>query len=137
MNTIRAGLVAALCVALSACAASPPPPPPAPPPKPPETIDGDYRGTSTRFQAQTRTCPHPGLVRLEVNDSKFQFRWDATTWVDAAIAPDGAVTGSAERITLVGKQAGSKIDGDVTNGDCGLHFTVTRPAASDAGGTAP
>jgi hypothetical protein len=135
MNTIRAGRLAALCAALSACAA--PPPPPAPPPKPPETIDGEYRGTSTRFQAQNRTCPHPGVVRLEVIDSKFQFRWDAATWVDAAIAPDGTVTGNAERITLVGKQAGSKIDGDVTDGDCGLHFTVTRPAASDAGGTAP
>jgi hypothetical protein len=134
MNTIRAGLLAALCAAISACAAPPPPPPPAPPPKPPETIDGEYRGTSTRFQAQTRTCPHPGLVRFDVIDSRFQFRWDAATWVDAAIAPDGTVTGNAERITLVGKQAGAKIEGDVTDGDCGLHFTVTRPTASDAGG---
>ncbi len=137
MNTIRAGLLAALCAALSACAAPPtPPPPPAPPPKPPETIDGEYRGTSTRFQAQTRACPHPGLVRFDVHDSQFQFRWDGATWVDAAIAPDGTVTGNAERITLVGKQAGAKIEGDVTDGDCGLHFTVTRPAASGAGGVA-
>lgn len=137
MNTIRAGLLAALCAALAACAKPPtPPPPPAPPPKPPETIDGEYRGTSTRFQAQNRACPHPGLVRLDVLNSQFQFRWNAGTWVDAAIAPDGTVTGSAERITLAGKQAGPKIEGDVTDGDCGLHFTVTRSAPSDAGGAA-
>jgi hypothetical protein len=136
MNTIRAGLLAALCAALAACAKPPPPPPPAPPPKPPETIDGEYRGTSTRFQAQSSTCPHPGLVRFDVINSQFQFRWDAATAVDATIAPDGTVTGNAERITLAGKQAGPKIEGDVTNGDCGLHFTVTRPAASDAGGAA-
>jgi hypothetical protein len=136
MNAIRAGLLAALCAVIAACSApSPPPPPAAPPPKPAETIDGEYRGTSTRFQAQNRTCPYPGLVKLEVTDSRFQFRWNARTWVDAVIAPDGTVTGGGERITLVGKQAGPKIEGDVTNGDCGLHFTVTRPAAGDAGGT--
>ncbi|HLJ04728.1 MAG TPA: hypothetical protein VKT26_00545 [Acetobacteraceae bacterium] len=125
MNTIRAGLIAALCAASAACAPTPPPPPP-PPPKPPVTIDGEYRGTSTRFQADTRACPHPGLVHFDVMDNRFQIRWDARTYVDAAIAPDGTVTGGAERITLVGKQAGSKIEGDVTNGDCGLHFTVIR-----------
>ncbi|MGA8193703.1 MAG: hypothetical protein WB902_10075 [Acetobacteraceae bacterium] len=132
MNTIRAGLLAALCAALSACAATPPPATPTPAPKPPDTIDGEYRGTSTRFQAVNRACPHPGLVRLDVNDHQFQFRWDARTWVDAAIGPDGTVTGSAERITLVGKQAGQKIEGDVTDGDCGLHFTVIRSSGGAA-----
>ncbi len=126
MNTIRAGLFAALCAAIAACAPTPPPPPPAPPPKPPVSVDGEYRGTSTRFQADSRACPHPGLVHFDVAGNQFQFRWDANTYVDAAIAPDGTVTGGAERITLVGKQTGLKIDGDVTNGDCGLHFTVTR-----------
>jgi hypothetical protein len=125
MNIIRAGIVMALCAGLTACVATPPAPP-APPPKPPERIDGEYRGTSTRFQAESRACPHPGLVRLEVIDNRFQFRWDGKTWVDGAIAPDGTVTGGAERITLIGKQTGSKIEGDVTNGDCGLHFTVIK-----------
>jgi hypothetical protein len=124
MNIIRAGLFMALCAGLAACAA--PPPPPAPPAKPAETIDGEYRGTSTRFQAELHNCPHPGLVRLEVIDSRFQFRWNPTTWVDGTIAPDGAVTGGGERITMVGKQTGPKIEGDITNGECGLHFTVTR-----------
>jgi hypothetical protein len=123
MNIIRAGLFMAICAWLAACAA---PPPPAPPAKPPVTIDGEYRGTSTRFQAESRACPHPGLVRLEVIDSRFQFRWNPTIWVDGTVAPDGTVTGGAERITLVGKQSGPMIEGDVTNGECGLHFTVTR-----------
>ncbi len=101
-------------------------PSPAPPPRPPDSIDGEYRGTSTRFQADSRGCPHPGLVRLEVIGSAFQYRWDPVTWVDATIAPDGTITGGAERITLVGKLAGPKIEGDVTNGNCGLHFTVTK-----------
>ena len=89
MNTTRAGLRTAFCVALVACAAKPSSPP-APPPKAPETVDGEYRGTSTRFQADSRGCPHPGLVRLEVLASAFQYRWDPVTWVDATIAPDGA-----------------------------------------------
>ncbi len=116
---------ACLCVAVVACAANPPAPP-APPPKPPEIVDGEYRGTSTRFQADSRACPHPGLVRLEVVGNAFQYRWDRATFVDATIAPDGAITGGAERITLVGKQSGPKIEGDVTNGNCGLHFTLTK-----------
>jgi len=126
MHKLRACLGTALCVAAAACSTPPPPKPPEPPPKPPETIDGEYRGTSTRFQADSRACPHPGLVRLDVVNRAFQFRWDRDTWVDATIAPDGTVTGGAERITLVGKQTGPKIVGDVTNGDCGLHFTLTR-----------
>ena len=117
-------LRACLCATVAACAANPPPP--APPPKPPEVVDGEYRGTSTRFQADSRACPHPGLVRLEVVGNAFQYRWDRATFVDATIAPDGAITGGAERITLVGKQAGPKIEGDVTNGNCGLHFTLTK-----------
>jgi hypothetical protein len=125
MQTTRAAVLAAFCAALTACAA-PPPPAPVAPPKPPDTIDGEYRGTSTRFQAGNRTCPHPGLVRVEVIDSAFQFRWDGKTFVDGTIAADGTVTGGAERITLVGRQTGAKIEADVTDGDCGLHFTVTK-----------
>jgi hypothetical protein len=117
-------LVAACCAGLSACASTPTAP--ATPAKPPENIDGEYRGTSTRFQAESRACPHPGLVRLEVIDSRFLFRWDGRVQVDGAIAPDGAVTGGGERITLVGRRTGPKIEADVTNGDCGLHFTVVK-----------
>ncbi len=128
MLIIRAVAFAALCAVLAGCAAKPPTPPPPPQPalKAPETIDGEYRGTSTRFQAGSRACPHPGLVTLQVAGNAFQYRWDRDTWVDASIAPDGSVTGGAESITLVGRQSGPKIEGDVTNGNCGLHFTVTK-----------
>src|ERR1700761_5009187 len=106
-----------LCAALAACSAPPPPPPPPPPTPVRETVDGEYRGTMTRFQADARSCPRPGLVRLDVLSHAFQFRWDANTWVDAAIADDGTVTGGAERITLTGKQTGQQIVGDVTDGE--------------------
>jgi hypothetical protein len=125
MTIIRAGLFAACCCAVAACAAQPPPPP-APPPKPSGTVDGEYRGTSTRFQADSRACPHPGLVHFDVQDSRFQFRWDPKTWVDATIGPDDTISGGAERITLVGKRTGPTIEADVTNGNCGLHVTVIR-----------
>jgi hypothetical protein len=126
MHNVRTYLCGAFCAVLAACAAQHPPPPPAPPSKPAQTIDGEYVGTSTRFQAGSRACPHPGLVRIEVSANAFQFRWSLDTWVDATIAADGTVSGSAEGITLMGRQTGPKIEGDVTNGDCGLHFTVTR-----------
>lgn len=122
MQINRVAVFAALCAGLGACAAQAP----APPPKPPVIVDGDYRGTSTRFQADSRTCPHPGLVHFAVFNNAFEYRWDGKTFVDATIAPDGSVAGGAERITLVGKQTGSTIEGDVTNGNCGLHFTVTK-----------
>ena len=128
MLTIRAAAIAALCAVLSDCAAKPPPPPSPsqPAPKPAESTDGEYRGTSTRFQAGSRACPHPGLVTLQVVGNAFQYRWDWDTFVDATIAPDGTVTGGAESITLAGRQSGPRIEGDVTNGNCGLHFTVTK-----------
>jgi len=126
MNTIATCLRASLCAALAACAATPPAPAPTPPPKPAATVDGEYRGTSTRFQAGSRACPHPGLVTIEVSANAFQFHWDPQTWVDATISADGTITGGAESITLVGRLTGSRIEGDVTNGNCGLHFTVTK-----------
>src|SRR6478735_12628728 len=108
MNTIATCLRASLCAVLAACAATPPAPAPTPPPKPAATVDGEYRGTSTRFQAGSRACPHPGLVTLQVVGNAFQYKWDRDTFVDATIAPDGSVTGGAESITLAGRQSGSK-----------------------------
>jgi hypothetical protein len=126
MPTIRCCLLGAIGAVLSACAPTPPPPQPAPPPPtPPATIDGVYRGTSTRFQADSRACPHPGLVTLYVQNAQFSYRWDYTTWVDSSVDPDGSVRGQADRITLLGKRDGKHMEGDVTNGVCGLHFTVT------------
>src|SRR5277367_359403 len=114
-------LVATLCAALGACA---PPPPPSPPAPPPVSVDGTYRGTSTRFQADSRACPHPGLVLLVVLNNLFQYHWSYGVYIDAAIAPDDTIQGSAPEFTLVGKRSGKRIEGDVTNGTCGLNFTV-------------
>ena len=108
MHNVRVSLCAALCAVLAACAAKPPPPSPATPAKSGQAIDGEYVGTSTRFQAGSRACPHPGLVRIEVSASAFQLRWNAETWVDATVAADGTVSGSAEGITLWVDQTGRR-----------------------------
>jgi hypothetical protein len=127
MPTVRTFLCAAACATLMACAApAPPPAASATPPPPPDTPDGIYRGTSTRFQADSRTCPHPGLVTLYVQNGQFSYRWNFGTWVDSSLDPDGAAHGQAIGITLLGKRSGKTLEGDVTNGVCGLHFTTTR-----------
>jgi hypothetical protein len=118
-------LAAALCAAVAACTSSPPKPPP-PVAPPPVEVDGTYRGTATRFQADSRTCPHPGLVLLVVDNHQFQYHWSYGVYIDASIAPDGTIQGSAPEFTLVGKRDGEHMEGDVTNGACGLHFTVVK-----------
>ncbi|HUN39991.1 MAG TPA: hypothetical protein VMU81_06860 [Acetobacteraceae bacterium] len=124
MTVLRFCLLGALGAALFACApASSPAPKPAPPPADP--VDGVYRGTSTWYLAQSRSCPHPGLVTLYVQDGQFFYRWDYATWVNADIEPDGTVRGQAKDITLLGKRVDKHMQGDITNGVCGLHFTVT------------
>jgi hypothetical protein len=128
MTAIRRTRLAAGSALLFACGSPPPPPPPAPvaPRPPPESIAGTWRGSSTRFQADNRSCPHPGLVTLRRWEDRFQYRWDYKTWIDVTIDPDGSVHGEAPGITLVGRRTGNRIEGDVTNGPCGLHFTVTK-----------
>lgn len=123
-NLFRAAMLA-VPVLLAACAA-PPPPEPAKPATPIDEVDGEYRGTSTRFQADSRSCPRPGLVTLIVWDNKFQYHWYRDVWLDAAIAPDDTVTGQGPGITLQGRRTGSRIEGDVTDGTCGFHFTVSK-----------
>lgn len=124
MPLFRSLTVTAIAVlTLSACGA---PTPPAPPPKPRQDIvDGFYRGTSTRFQANSRNCPRPGLVSVQVWDKRFQYRWSYGVQIDAVIMDDGTVQGSGPGISLIGQYADRKINGDITNGDCGLHFTLT------------
>ncbi len=113
----------AACLTIAACAAPAPPRPPAPPPEP---VDGLYRGTSTRYQADSKNCPRPGLLTLSVLESRFQYRWDHRTYLDGSILPDGTIQGGAPGITLQGRRDGAKLEGDVTNGVCGLHFTLFR-----------
>jgi hypothetical protein len=138
MKPIHASLLLALSVA--ACAGQPPPPPP--PPRAavvtPETTDGLYRGTSTRYQADSRACPYPGLVTLHVLSGQFTYRWNANNMVPSTIHPDGSVDGQLGEINLTGHVvlplagqtsgpgAAMRIEGDVTNGQCGIHYTVSR-----------
>ncbi len=118
---VRIGLV--LLCALTACGT------PAPPakPKPVGTIDGLYRGTSTRFVAQDRSCPHPGLVKFTVNDRAFHYRLNGPTSIDAMIDPGGTVSGQSAGYNLTGDWDGQKIEGDVVSVVCALHFRAVKP----------
>jgi hypothetical protein len=135
MKLSQAGLLLALSAA--ACAAPPPPPPP----KPVialDQVEGLYRGTSTRFQADSRACPSPGLVTLHVTAGQFFYRWTYKIQIPASIQPDGSVQGQLDDITLTGQvtlaqpaQNGqpavpARIVGDVSNASCGIHFTAGK-----------
>jgi hypothetical protein len=95
-------------------------------------VDGLYRGTSTRFQADSRACPSPGLVTLHVAGSQFIYRWNYRTEIPATILPDGSVQGQLDDLTLTGgfvasqDGAPARIQGDVSNGTCAIHYTVTK-----------
>lgn len=117
-------LAAPIC--LAACAAPPPPAPAPKPAAPADLVDGEYRGTSTRFQADSRSCPRPGLVTLIIWDNKFQYHWNREIWLDAVVGPDDVVTGQGPGISMQGRRTGNRIEGDVTDGTCGFHFTVTK-----------
>jgi hypothetical protein len=132
---MKLSLASVLLVLFAAGCAAPAPPPT--PPKPvitSDTVDGLYRGTSTRYQADSRTCPSPGLVTLHVLGGQFTYRWNARIQVPASIQPDGTVQGQYEEITLTGQvilppQGAAtplRIEGDLNNGICGIHYTVTK-----------
>jgi hypothetical protein len=125
MLTVRMAAVTCLLAGLTACGGSPPSPAPAPV-LPRDVPEGTYIGTSTRFQADRKTCPHPGLVTVVVWDNKFQYKWMRDVYVDAVLAQDGSIRGDGPGISLQGKRTGKRIEGDVTNGDCGFHFTLNR-----------
>ena len=128
-------LAALACAALAACAAQDtgqglPDPVAAPPPASAgagrSAIDGLYKGSSTRYEANRRDCPHPGLVNLYVQDRQFTYRWDRATDIPASIGPDGAISGQDGDISLSGRRVGDTLEGDLTNGSCALHFTTRR-----------
>jgi len=122
----RAALVIGCAAFLAACAAPAKPASMAPAPVAPPNWDGAYHGTSTRFRAAARDCPHPGLLTLYVAQGAFYYPWMQGTDVTATIGPDGIVSGGGPGITLSGRAHGHDLVGDVTDGVCGLHFTVRR-----------
>ena len=125
---IRPILALAAVGLLAACAGSASrPAPAAPPPGVASTpVDGIYRGTSTRYRADSRACPSPGLVLLRVVGGQFQYRWNGRTEIDAIIAPDGVVSGAFDTIVLGGRLAGGRIEGDVSNESCAYHFRAVQ-----------
>ncbi len=92
----------------------------------PSGIDGLYRGSSTRYQADRRDCPHPGLIALLVQGGQFTYRWSNLTDVSGSIGPDGSISGRTGAIALSGQLEGDELQGDLTNGACALHFTAHR-----------
>ena len=135
MTRFWTALIPIACAALGACAAQDtaqglPDPAAALPPASfngaPSAIDGLYKGSSTRYQADRRDCPHPGLVNLFVQDRQFTYRWNRATDIAAAIGQDGSISGTDGTISLSGRQTGDTLVGDLTNGACSLHFTTRR-----------
>jgi hypothetical protein len=130
IHFVRPALIGAVCALVAACAQPAPPlPAPAPPPAPklvPDQIDGVYRGTSTRFRADSRACPSPGLVVLRVVNGQFQYRWNGRTSVDASVGPDGMLQGSLGDIVIEGKLANHRIEGDISTANCAYHFRAVK-----------
>jgi hypothetical protein len=87
--------------------------------------DGDYRGTATRFQVLRRTCPRPGIVHASVRSGVMFYRW-ASQDIQVSVLNNGTLSGALPGVQLTGTHDGTTIQGDVTDGQCGLHFTLKR-----------
>jgi hypothetical protein len=90
--------------------------------------DGEYRGTATRFQALRRTCPRPGLLHIAVHNGVMLYRWGAQD-IQVSVLNNGTLSGTLPGVQLTGTHDGTIIQGDVTDGQCGLHFTLKRIGA--------
>lgn len=125
---LRPALLSVLVAAALAGCAAPPKPVPVAVARPagPPDWDGAYHGTSTRFRAAARDCPHPGVLTLYVAQSQFYYRWTGGIDIAATVAPDGTVSGGDGDVTLTGVVRGRHMEGNVSDAACGLHFTVTR-----------
>jgi hypothetical protein len=107
----------ALCLALASCAV--------PQAAPTVSGDGDYRGSATRFQALRRNCPRPGLLRIAVRNGVMFYRWD-TQDIQVAVLNNGTLSGNLPGVQLNGTYDGTTMQGDVSDGECGLHFTLKK-----------
>jgi len=87
--------------------------------------DGDYRGSSTRFQVLRRNCPRPGLLHLPVRSATLFYPW-AGQYIQVAILNNGTLAGAGPGVQVTGTHDSSVIQGDITDGQCGLHFTLRR-----------
>jgi len=90
--------------------------------------DGDYRGTATRFQVLRRTCQRPGLLSLNVRNGIMFYRWE-NQYIQVSVLNNGTLSGNLPGVQLTGTHDGTTIQGNVTDGQCGLHFTVRKIGA--------
>lgn len=89
------------------------------------SADGDYRGSSTRFQVLRRTCPRPGLLRLSVRGATMFYPWE-NQFIQVSFLDNGTLSGSLPGVQLTGTHDATTIQGNVNDGQCGLHFTLKR-----------
>src|SRR5579863_5757982 len=87
----------------------------APPVAPTVSADGDYRGSTTRFQVLRRTCPRPGLLRLSVRNAVFFYPWESQ-FIQVSVLNNGTVSGSLPGVQLTGTYDATIIQGNVTDG---------------------
>ena len=89
-----------------------------------------YRGASTRFQADDRACPSPGLVVIRPENDAFTYRLGGRILIETTIIGDGTLAGHGQDYALTGTAAAEKMEGDITNGQCGFHFRALRKKES-------
>jgi len=88
--------------------------------------DGDYRGSTTRIQALSRTCPHPSpLLTLHVQAGVTYYLWN-NAYIPVSVLSNGTLSGTAPGVQLTGTHDGTTMQGDVTDGQCTMHFTLKK-----------
>jgi len=122
----------ALALPLSACNEPAQSPPAAA--ATPSGVSGDfemlYRGASTRFQADNKTCPSPGLVTIRPQNGVFTYRLGGRVTIETTIIGDGTLAGNGaganQDFVISGTATAAKIEGDIRSAQCGYHFRATR-----------
>lgn len=90
------------------------------------SVDGDYRGTTTRVQALSRTCPHPSpQLSLHVQAGITYYLWN-NAYITVSVLSNGTLSGTAPGVQLTGTHDGTTMQGDVTDGQCTMHFTLKK-----------
>jgi hypothetical protein len=90
------------------------------------SVDGDYRGTTTRVQVLSRTCPHPSpQLSLHVQAGITYYLWN-NAYVTVSVLSNGTLSGAGPGVQITGTHDGSTMQGDVTDGQCTMHFTLKK-----------
>lgn len=88
--------------------------------------DGEYAGTATRSQFPQRPdCPHSGPFHLTVQAGVTYFRW-SYQYIPVQLLSNGTLAGTLPGVQLTGTHDDSTMQGDITDGQCWLHFTLKR-----------